>query len=387
MKISGGWPKLSLCGSRFYPQVIEPHRLFANFPLTVIIYLTHANIRRIVFLMKAPRTLQEAIVYFSDPDRCFEYAKALRFPDGKVVCPRCSSDKNYFIKTRKIWLCKGCNRQFTLKVNTIFEDSPLGLDKWMTGFWMLVNCKNGVSSMEIHRALGITQKSAWFMLQRLRTALHNRTFGSTSKLGGPDTELEADETFVGGLTKNMHKDRKLRLVKQGGMHGGKTVVQGILDRNLRQVRAQIVPNVTRETLQNVLLKNIKYGSKVYTDDAIGYDKVSYSFVHDVVNHAERYVNGRVHTNGLENFWSLLKRGLRGTYVAVEPFHLSRYIDEQVFRYNNRKRADKTPMNDSDRFKLAMSQVAGRRLTYTELTGKDESPRHVPTGTGETVEPF
>jgi len=184
----------------------------------------------------------------------------------------------------------------------------------------------------------------------------------------------------------MHKDRKLRLVKQGGMHGGKTVVQGILDRNLRKVRAEVVPNVTRETLQAVLLKNIKYGSKVYTDDAIGYDKVSYNFVHDVVNHAERYVNGRVHTNGLENFWSLLKRGLRGTYVAVEPFHLFRYVDEQVFRYNNRATVNR-PVKDADRFKLAMSQVAGRRLTYTELTGKDQSPRHVSTGTGETQVPF
>src|SRR5437588_1115053 len=338
--------------------------------------------------MDAPKTLQQAIVYFSDPDRAFEYAKKFRWPNGKVVCPRCGKAKHSFIKTRRIWFCYVCQKQFTLKLATIFEDSPLGLDKWMTAFWMLVNCKNGVSSMEIHRALGITQKSAWFMLQRLRTALHNRTFGSTSKLGGPDSEVEADETFVGGLTKNMHKDRKLRLVKQGGMHGGKTVVQGILDRNLRKVRAQVVPNVTRETLQNVLLKNIKYGSKVYTDDAIGYDKVRYNFVHDVVNHAERYVNGRVHTNGLENFWSLLKRGLRGTYVAVEPFHLARYIDEQVFRYNNRKHADKSTMSDAERFKLAMSQVGGRRLTYADLTGKDESPRHVPTGAGETPEvPF
>ncbi|HEX6821687.1 MAG TPA: IS1595 family transposase [Candidatus Sulfotelmatobacter sp.] len=188
--------------------------------------------------MKTPRTLQEAIIYFADPDRAFEYASMLRWPDGKVVCPRCGSDRNYFIKTRKLWLCRGCDRQFTIKVKTIFEDSPIGLDKWMTAFWMLVNCKNGISSMEIHRTLGITQKSAWFMLQRLRAALHNRTFGRTSKLGGPDTEVEADETFVGGLTKNMHKDRKLRLVQQGGVHGGKTVVQGILDRNLREVRAQ-----------------------------------------------------------------------------------------------------------------------------------------------------
>jgi transposase-like protein len=334
--------------------------------------------------MKPPRTLQEAIVYFSDPDRAFDYAVKLRWPDSKIICPRCSSEKYYPIKSgkRRLWLCRGCNRQFTLKVNTIFEDSPLGMDKWMAAFWMLVNCKNGISSMEIHRALGITQKSAWFMLQRLRMALRTGSFGAIKKMGGPDTELEADETFVGGLTKNMHKERKIRLVNQGGVHGGKTVVQGIFDRNLRQVRANVVPNVKRETLQNAILNNVKYGSTVYTDDAVGYDKLHSRFVHDVVNHSEEYVRGRVHTNCLENFWSLLKRGLRGTYVAVEPFHLDRYVDEQVFRFNNRK--DKT---DADRFALAMSQVAGKRLTYAELTGKDESPRHIPTGAGETQVPF
>jgi transposase-like protein len=306
-----------------------------------------------------------------------------------VICPRCNSDRNYFIKTRKLWLCRGCNRQFTLKVNTIFEDSPLGLDKWMTAFWMLVNCKNGVSSMEIHRTLGITQKSAWFMLQRLRTALHNRTFGFTTKLGGPDSELEADETFVGGKVSNMHKARRQKFVEVEGFKGaatGKTIVHGILDRKLRQVRTQVVPNVARETLQNILLKNIKYGSRVYTDDAVAYTRdMNWRFVHDFVNKTQSYVKGRVHVNGMENFWSLLK-GLKGTYVAVEPFHLFRYVDEQVFRYNNRATKD-NPLNDSDRFVAAMSQVAGRRLTYSELTGKDESPRHEATGTGETQVPF
>jgi transposase-like protein len=332
--------------------------------------------------MKPPRTLQEAIIYFSDPDRAFDYAVKLRWPDGKVTCPRCSSDSNYFIKTRKLWLCRGCNKQFTLKVNTIFEDSALGMDKWMAAFWMLVNCKNGISSMEIHRALGITQKSAWFVLQRLRLALRAGTFGAPTKIGGEGTEVEADETFIGGLTKNMHKSRKLRLVQQGGVHGGKTVVQGMLDRNLRQVRATVIPNVKRETLQNEILNSVKYGTTVYTDDAVGYDRLKWRYVHDVVNHAETYVRGRVHTNGLENFWSLLKRGLRGTYVAVEPFHLERYVDEQVFRFNNRK-----DMNDSKRFAKAMSQVAGKRLTYADLTGKNDSPRHVPTGAGETQVPF
>jgi transposase-like protein len=342
--------------------------------------------------MKTPRTLQEAIIYFSDPDRAFDYAVSLRWPDGKVVCPRCSSDSNYPIRsktkrgTRRLWLCRGCEKQFTIKVGTIFEDSPLPIDKWMMAFWMLVNCKNGISSVEVHKAIGITQKSAWFMLQRLRTALHNRSFGFTRKMGGPGTELEADETFVGGLTKNMHKDRKARLYEQGGFHGGKTAVQGIFDREARQVRAHVVPDVKRETLQNAVLRNVKYGSTVYTDNAVGYDLLHSRFVHDVVNHAETYVKGRVHTNGLENFWSLLKRGLRGTYVAVEPFHLTRYIDEQVFRFNNRATKD-NPLNDSDRFALAMSQVAGRRLTYADLTGKNESPRHVPTGTGEAQVPF
>jgi transposase-like protein len=337
--------------------------------------------------MNTPRTLQEAIVYFSDPQRAFDYAVSLRWPDGKVSCPRCGSDSNYFIKTRRIWLCRGCDKQFTIKVGTIFEDSPLGMDKWMAAFWMLVNCKNGVSSMEIHRSLGVTQKSAWFMLQRLRTALHNRSFGFTRKMGGPGTELEADETYIGGVTKNMHKERKARLYEQGGFHGGKTAVQGILDRDARQVRAHVVPDVKRDTLQTGVLSNVKYGSTVYTDNAVGYDLLHNRFVHDFVNHAERYVNGRVHTNGLENFWSLLKRGLRGTYVAVEPFHLTKYIDEQVFRFNNRATKG-NPLNDADRFALAMSQVAGRRLTYSELTGKDESPRHVPMGTGETQQvPF
>ena len=197
--------------------------------------------------MKSPRTLQEAIVYFGDPDRAFEYACKMRWPDGKVSCPRCNSAANYFIKTRKLWLCRGCNKQFTLKVNTIFEDSPLGLDKWMAGFWMLVNCKNGVSSMEIHRALGITQKAAWFMLQRGCTGISPRNFFDSRKIGGEGCEMEVDETFVGGLTKNMHKGKRA-VLESKGPYKNKTIVQGILDRNLREVRAAVVPNVSRRDI-------------------------------------------------------------------------------------------------------------------------------------------
>jgi transposase-like protein len=331
--------------------------------------------------LKTPKTLQEAIAYFSDPARTFDYAKRYRWPDGTVRCPRCNGIKHSFIKTRKIWFCYVCKKQFTLKVGTIMEDSPITLDKWMTAFWMLSNCKNGISSYELAKAIGIHQESAWFMLQRIREVMKGRK--GTRKLGGgPGTECEADETFVGGRIQNMHKDRKLRYQQMGGQHGGKTIVQGIFDRDLREVRAKVVPNVKRETLQNEVLNNVRYGSTVYTDDAVGYDKLHYRFVHDVVNHAETYVKGRVHTNGLENFWSLLKRTLRGTYVAVEPFHLDRYVDEQVFRFNNRK------VKDADRFALAMSQVAGKRLTYAELTGKDTDSLHTsPTGAGETPVPF
>jgi len=329
-----------------------------------------------------PKTLQEAIVYFADPQRAFDYAVKLRWPDGKVTCPRCGSEKHSFIKTRRIWFCYPCKKQFTVKVKTIFEDSPLGLDKWMTAVWMLTNCKNGISSYELASDLGITQKSAWFMLQRLRDVLKGRKFGKGKIGGGPGSEVEADETFVGGKMKNMHKDRRILINQLGEKFKGKAVVQGLLDRELRQVRATVVPNVKRETLQNEVLSNVKYGTTVYTDEAVGYDNLQSRFVHDVVNHAEVYVRGRVHTNGLENFWSLLKRTLRGTYVAVEPFHLDRYVDEQVFRFNNRR------SKPADRFTLAMSQVAGKRLTYSELTGKDTDSLHTPeTRAGEAEIPF
>ena len=171
----------------------------------------------------------------------------------------------------------------------------------------------------------------------------------------------------------MHRDRRIRFAAESGHAGGatgKTIVMGMLDREARQVRALVVPNVKRETLQNAVLQNVKYGSPVFTDDAVPYDKLKWRYIHETVNHAETYVRGQVHTNGLENFWSLLKRVLKGTYVAVEPFHLERYVDEQIFRFNNRATKD-NPLNDSDRFLLALSQVAGKRLTYAELTGKGQ----------------
>jgi transposase-like protein len=317
--------------------------------------------------MEKPKTLQQAIQYFSDEQVCIDALARLRWPQG-VECPAClTKDGHYWIKSQKRWKCHECRRQFSVKLGTIFEDSPVSLTKWMPALWLLTNCKNGVSSWELHRALGVTQKTAWFMLHRLRLALKGYDLGT--KIGSNEGgAVEVDETFVGGRVKNMHREKRVRYVQAGGTGGaaGKAIVLGMLDRESRQMRAKVVPDVKRETLQNEVLKNVKYGSSVYTDEAVAYDKLHWRYVHDVVNHMETYVNGRVHTNGLENFWSLLKRGLRGTYVAVEPYHLERYVDEQVFRFNNRQK----PMNDYTRFEKALSQVARKRLTYSELTGKD-----------------
>jgi transposase-like protein len=327
-----------------------------------------------------PKTLQEAIQYFSNEQTCIDTVAALRWPDGPT-CPACGHKEHYYLKTQKRWKCKECYKQFTVKLGTIFEDSPIALDKWLIALWMLVNCKNGVSSYEISRALGMTQKSAWFVLQRLRLALRD---GNVDKFGGPGSEVELDETFIGQKSQNMHKSRKLKFQQErnkyqdsntpmSSRYYGKTAVMGMLDREQRKVRANVVPNTKRETLQSIIFNEIQHGSKLYTDQMVSYDKLAQKYAHEVVNHLQGYVNGRVHTNGMENFWSLLKRSLHGSYVAVEPFHLFRYVDEQVFRYNNRGSREQK-ISDADRFNLALTQIAGKRLTYSELTGKDWQPQ-------------
>jgi transposase-like protein len=315
-----------------------------------------------------PKTLQAAIRYFENEQVCIDTIAGLRWPDGIPTCPKCVGKEHYYLATQKRWKCKGCGRQFSVKVGTIFEDSPIPLDKWLTALWMLVNCKNGISSYEIGRDLGITQKSAWFVLQRLRLALRDRSF---TKIGGNSGPVEIDETFIGGSLKNMHKEKRARYDVLRGAKG-KTIVMGMLDRDVRKVRAKVIPNVKRQTLQKEILNTVKYGTQIYTDEWPGYDSARYHFVHDVVNHSQTYVKGQVHTQGIENFWSLIKRMLRGTYVAVEPFHLDRYLDEQVFRYNHRKDKDGNKLTDADRFNTALLGIAGRRLTFAEVTGKSGS---------------
>jgi transposase-like protein len=323
------------------------------------------------------RTLQEAIVYFSDKDRAFQYALNYRWQDGLVACPRCGSEKHSFIKTRRIWMCYGCNKQFSIKVGTIFEDSPIGLDKWMLTMWMLANCRNGVSSYEIGRTIGVTQRSAWFMLHRIREAMKDLNVPPVgSNEGG---EVEVDEAYVGAKVKNMHYSRKLKIQqelskvpawKQTTRYAGKTAIMGMFDRTSREVRAKVVPNTKRETLQTEILNGIQHGSRIYTDRAVAYDNLKATYIHETVNHADTYVRGQVHTNCLENFWSVTKRNLAGTYVAVEHFHLDRYLDEQIYRFNNRK-----GWTDQQRFNRLLSQVAGRRLTYSDLTGTGSATPH------------
>lgn len=306
-----------------------------------------------------PKTLQDAILYFADADNCLNYLVARRWPSG-VVCPRCGSKDVGFVASRRIWQCKTRHdhAQFSMKTGTIFEDSPITLDKWLLAMWMMANCKNGVSSYEISRATGISQKSTWFMLQRIRLAMQDDLTGGN--LGG---EVEVDETFIGGKARNMHKARKRRVQMEGRNIGGKTVVLGMLERGKR-VRATVIPDRTNASIQPMVRSNVNLGSQIFSDEHGRHWRMDREYFHNIVNHLEAYVEGNIHTNGMENFWSLLKRGINGTYVAVEPFHLFRYVDEQAFRYNNRK-----SMDDSDRFDLAVRQIVGKRLTWSEVTGK------------------
>ena len=279
--------------------------------------------------------------------------------------PEVRQQERQFYEKYNRWHCreKHAAPQFTLKTGTIFEDSPLGLDKWLTAMWMVVNCKNGVSSYEVHRSIGVTQKSAWFMDHRIREALKN---GTILKLGSSGAPVEVDETFIGGKAKNMHTAKRKRVITRRGAHD-KTIVFGILERG-GKVKAQVIPNRMGKTVEPILAEHVDAGSAIHTDEMTGYNNLRNTYMHQVVNHAIEYVSGQVHTNGIENFWSLLKRGVNGTYVAIEPFHLDRYLDEQMFRYNNRA-TRKQNVTDSDRFSLAVSQIVGKQLTYAELTGK------------------
>jgi len=311
--------------------------------------------------METPKTLLEAIKHFSDYENCRKFMVAIRWQDGVVKCPHCGSEKVTYLAKARVYQCYGkhSKSKFSLKVGTIFEDSPIGLDKWLPAAWLISNCKNGISSYEVARALGITQKSAWHMLHRLREAMTD----TVGQLGGDGTPVEIDETFVGGHIKNMHKRKRIEATAKGG---NKTIVFGMLERGGR-VKAHVIADRKRQQIEPAMSKAIQRGANIITDEFSTYSFASDEYSREIVNHALEYVNGHVHTNGIENFWSLLKRGLRGTYISVEPFHLDAYVAEQVFRYNNRKDAD-----DFTRFSTCMMGILGKRLTYTALTQRPAS---------------
>jgi transposase-like protein len=325
-----------------------------------------------------PQTKREAINYFSDAGRCHDFMVNLRW-SGKPVCAHCKSEnigklsvsekkvkrivKGVEIEkilTRRVWNCKSCKKQFTVKVGTIFEDSPIGLELWLPCVWMVVNAKNGVSSCELGRDLGVMQRTAWFMAHRIRAALHNGNFEKFS--GG----VEADESFLGGKARNMHKDKRAIKVKgTGGV--SMTPVMGLLERSTRKNASRVILKVLNTRRRTELHRHIKNhvakGANLLTDAFRSYRGLENDYAHEFIDHAVTYAKGHVHTNGLENFWSLLKRTLKGTYVHCESFHLFRYLDEQAYRFNERE------LNDSNRFLNALRGVSNRRLTYGELTGK------------------
>jgi transposase-like protein len=312
--------------------------------------------------MDTKTTLRDAILYFSDFEHCRGFIAGLRWPNGAVRCPQCGSEKVTYLAKARVWKCYAGHPRptFSLKTGTIFEDSPIPLEKWLPAAWMLINCKNGISSYELHRALGVTQKTAWFMLHRIRLAMQSRTF---AKMGG---DIEADETFIGGKARFMHKGHRLRVIKgTGGI--GKAAVMGLLERHGPDGHSRVVfrhvPNVRRRVLTPEISQHVEPGSEIFTDKLPSYNRLGADYIHKVIDHAERYAEGKVHTNGLENFWSLLKRALRGTYISVEPFHLFRYLDEQTLRFNLRK------LTDAERFVAVLKHIVGRRLTYQELIGK------------------
>ncbi len=318
----------------------------------------------VLVMSTEPQTLLEAIKHFADPNVALATMVDLRWPNG-VTCPECGRTDVRFIATRRIWECKGAHvrKQFTAKRGTIFEDSPLGLDKWFCAIWMIANCKNGISSYEIHRGVGVTQKTAWFMLHRIRLAMETGSF-----LKGPG-DTEADETFIGGLARNMSKTRREKTIKGTGW-AGKAVVMGVLRRGTEseasKVKAKHIPNTKKRTLHAEVRAAVEPGSRLFTDANFSYGGLEADYIHQTVDHAVEYVRGAVHTNGLENFWSLFKRAVKGTYVSIEPVHLNAYVVEETFRFNERKD------RDSGRFRKVLRSVSGKRITYKELIGHGAS---------------
>lgn len=305
--------------------------------------------------MKTPGNLLEAVRMYADPEFARMYFANLRWPNG-IACPRygCgSADVRAIGGRRPRWVCRECKRDFTAKTDTIFEDSPIGFDKWLPVVWLLTSTKNGTSSCELARALGVTQKTAWFMEHRIREGLASGTF---EKLRGT---VEADETYIGGKATSVDTNPETGKLMPTGPQDNKTIVMGIVERK-GKVRAFVIEDTTRKTLHGKIKENVAEGSNVNTDAWKAYGKLT-EYAHFVINHDVEYVNDNIHTNNIENFWSLLKRTVKGTYICPRPWHLGRYVDTQAFRYNTRD------FNDGGRFVEALKCMVGTRIMYKDLT--------------------
>lgn len=292
-------------------------------------------------------SILELIQAFPDEQSCIDHLEDLRW-NGNVVSPFDPSSKVYDCKGNK-YKCKNTGKYFNVKTNTIFDNTKMPLQKWFLAIWLVTSHKKGISSLQLGRDLNITQKSAWFMLSRIR-----QCFGiDNDQMIG---EIEADETYVGGKEKNKHADKRIKNA-QGGV--GKSAVLGMVQRG-GNVSAKKVDDVTMETLANEIMKNVKEGAKLYTDDFTSYKRLKRVYDHKFVKHSKKqYVKGRVHTNTIESFWALLKRGIFGIYHFTSKKHLQLYVDEFCFRYNTRQ------VGESARFNILL-QNSENRITYKEL---------------------
>ncbi len=294
-------------------------------------------------------TLVEAAQKFGDDAKAEAWFVERRWPNG-IRCPKCDSDA---VSTRKgkrqtpQYHCKACTANFTVKTDTIMHNSKLSLGKWALAFYLYSTNLKGVSSMKLHRELGISQKSAWHLAHRIREVWN----GETERMAGP---VEADEAYFGGKAKNMHAHKRAELTGRGG--ADKPAVAGIKDRETNQAKAQVVERTDARTLQGFVTEHTDSNAQVYTDEASAYQGLNRP--HGTVKHSvSEYVNGMAHTNGIESFWTVLKRGYHGTYHKISPKHLGRYVTEFAGRHNVRRQ------NTQDQLAQAAASMSGKRLTY------------------------
>jgi len=299
--------------------------------------------------------LIEVMEYFSDENTCKEYLAKMRWEDG-IVCPHCGNyDKIYTMKNN--YKCAECRKQFSVTKGTIFENSSIPLQKWFTAVWLITSHKKGISSLQLHRDIGVTQKSAWFMLQRIRFAIRTRSFNAPL-----NNIVEADETYIGGKNKNRHSDKKVPF-SQGRSTNDKTPVLGIVERKGRVI-AMRVGNTSKDSIMPIISKNVSKDTKIMTDEWKAYRNLSSDYDHEIVKHGKgQYVVGNCHTNTIEGFWSLLKRGIIGIYHNVSEKHLDAYVDEFEYRYNTKH------LQCSDRFSNMLS-MSNSRLTYNQLIANE-----------------